>query len=61
MLNEDLEVLEDYQDRNSGDYFGTFQNSGIEEITLPSTLKKIDRYTFSGCNSLKTIYVKSSC
>ena len=54
MLNEGLETLSDYY---SGE---VFEESGIEEITLPSTLKEIDRYTFSGC-SLRTIYVKSGC
>ena len=55
MLNEGLETLSDDCSR------GMFENSGLEEITLPGTLKKIDRRTFSGCNSLRTIYVKSGC
>ena len=55
MLNEGLETLSDYYSS------GVFGNSGIEEITLPSTLKKIGYHTFWGCNSLRTIYVKSSC
>ena len=38
-----------------------FEKSGIEEITLPSTLKKIDRRTFLGCSSLRKIYVKNGC
>ena len=55
MLNEGPETLSDYYSS------GVFGNSGIEEITLPSTLKKIDRYAFSECNSLRTIYVRSGC
>ena len=59
MLNNGLEVFEDYYDRDSGDYFGTFQNSGIAEITLPRALMQTGRATFSGCNNLGTVYVKS--
>ena len=55
MLNEGLETLGD--DCSSG----VFENSRFEEITLPSTLKKIDRRTFLGCNSLRTIHVRSGC
>ena len=55
VLNEGLETLCDYSSS------GVFENSGIEEITLPGTLKKIDYGTFSGCYSLRTIYVKSDC
>ena len=55
MLNEGLETLSDYCSS------GVFGNSGLEEITLPRTLKKIDRHTFLGCSSLGTIYVKSGC
>ena len=55
MLNEGLETLSDDCSR------GVFENSGLEEITLPSTLKKIDRHMFLGCSSLRTIYVKSGC
>ena len=42
-------------------YYGIFQDSGVEEITLPSTLKEIGRMAFADCNSLRTIYVKSGC
>ena len=55
MLNEGLETLSD--DCTSR----VFEESGLEEIRLPSTLKKIYYGTFSRCNSLRKIYVKSSC
>ena len=54
MLNEGLEVLDDGVN-------GTFYNSAMKEITLPSTLQKIGKWTFYWCNSLTTIYVKSGC
>ena len=38
-----------------------FRGSGIEEITLPSTLKKIGEYTFSSCEGLKIIYLEDEC
>ena len=55
MLNEGLKVLADK------DGFGVFQNTGIEEVTLPSTLRKIGKLTFNRCSSLKTVYVKRGC
>ena len=61
VLNEGPAKLEDYCNHYIGDYFGTFQNSGIEEITLPSTLKWMNKYTFSSCSNLRTIYVKDGC
>ena len=38
-----------------------FGGSGIEEITLPSTLKEIGNGTFDSCTSLKRIYVEDGC
>ena len=38
-----------------------FYGSGIGEITLPSTLRKIDINAFDECDNLKTIYVEDSC
>lgn len=38
-----------------------FYGSGLEEITLPRSLKKIDKFTFSGCENLQTIYVEDGC
>ena len=38
-----------------------FQDSGLEEITLPKTLKKIGWSAFSNCNNLKRIYLDAEC
>ena len=35
-----------------------FSCSGIEEITLPSTLKEIGKKAFENCDSLKTVWVE---
>ena len=61
VLNEGLEALNSYHTCYYPFCYGVFQGSGIEEITLPSTLKKIGSLTFRYCNKLKTIYVKSGC
>ena len=58
-LNEGLEALDDQDDDMN--YGGTFSCSGIEEITLPSTLRRMSQMTFFGCNRLRTIDVKSGC
>ena len=41
VLNEGLEALSDYYNHSYHSSFGVFHNSGIEEITLPSTLRQI--------------------
>ena len=38
-----------------------FSWSGIGEIKLPGTLKKIGDGTFCGCDNLKTVYVEDRC
>ena len=38
-----------------------FENSGIEEIALPRTLKEIDENLFDGCTKLKTVWVEDGC
>ena len=38
-----------------------FTNSGLEEIALPKTLKKIRDYAFKDCKDLKIIYVEDGC
>ena len=60
MLNEGLEVLKDCR-KTARYYCGVFQYCDFEEITLPSTLKEIGEKTFSRCDDLKTIRVKSGC
>ena len=59
MLNEGLETLSTYYD--CARYYGVFERTEIGEITLPSTLKEIGKFTFYNCYSLMTIYVKRGC
>lgn len=40
---------------------GCFKNSGIEEIVLPSTLRKIDYRALIDCDCLQTVYVECGC
>lgn len=55
-LNEGLEVLgTDEHMKNGGQYYGAFQESALERVDLPSTLKKIEYNTFRGCKNLKSI------
>ena len=61
VLNEGLETLDDCFDSYFDAHYGVFQYCGLEEVTLPSTLREIGAETFCGCDSLRTIYVKSGC
>lgn len=36
-------------------YFGVFQESSVEHVELPTTLKRIEYATFTGCKKLKSI------
>ena len=36
---------------------GTFQNSGLTEVKLPYTIKRIGACAFDGCSNLKDIYI----
>ena len=38
-----------------------FWDSGIEEITLPGTLKEIGQHALTYCRSLRTVHVKEGC
>lgn len=55
ILNEGLEVLgtNDYPD--DWNHCGVFRGSSVESVILPSTLKRIERYTFYDCKNLKNI------
>ena len=55
-LNEGLQVLgvSDFSDNNVR-YLGVFENSAIEHVKFPSTLKKIEYSAFSGCKNLKSV------
>lgn len=44
-LNEGLEVLETM----------VFLESSVESVFLPSTLKRVEKFAFHGCTSLKSI------
>ena len=59
VLNEGLEKLPSHQ--KGFCYYGVFDCSGIEEITLPSTLGLIGGITFDYCRRLQAIYVASGC
>ena len=61
VLNEGLEALADQRGGHIDTYYGVFQGSRIEEVTLPSTLREIGRNTFKWCSDLKTIYVEKGC
>ena len=55
-LNEGLEVLGTNEYSKYGDmYCGVFQRSAVEEVALPSTLKKIEYSAFEECKNLKNI------
>ena len=36
---------------------GAFFKSAIETITLPSTLKRVEMFTFAGCKNLKSVEI----
>lgn len=55
-LNEGLETLG--TDERSDDgcmYYGAFEESAIERISIPSTLKKIEYSAFESCKDLELV------
>ena len=66
-LNEGLEELvvqkgKQYnKNRGQVSYDGIFYGSGLEELILPSTLRKINSNALDGCDNLKRIFVKDDC
>lgn len=54
ILNEGLEVF-GIDGKVYEDMPGVFENSALERIRLPSTLKRIERRAFMGCESLKGV------
>lgn len=56
MINEGLEVLgvDEYTD-DGGNWYGVFEDSSIEHVELPSTLKRMEYSVFENCKSLKSI------
>ena len=64
VLNEGLTTLrkDDVECEFDGKYcYGVFWYSGLEEITIPSTLERIGYCTFEGCENLKTVWVADGC
>ena len=38
-----------------------FRDSGVEEVTLPNTLRGINQHAFLGCNRLRTVWAEAGC
>lgn len=56
ILNEGLEALgTDKHKPDDSAFCGVFQESGLREVRLSSTLKVIGDNAFMGCNNLKSI------
>ena len=55
-FGEGLEILgtNEYPD-NGNLWYGVFEESSIESVELPSTLKRIEYWAFENCKSLKSI------
>ena len=68
-FNDGLEVLGTHEYADNGcRYCGFFQDSSVERVDLPTTLKKIEFCTFESCKNLKSIklpnsleYIRSDC
>ena len=56
-LNDGLEVL---GTEDNVRLTGVFSGSALERVELPSTLKRIQNYTFSDCKNLKHILLPNS-
>lgn len=55
-FGEGLEVLgTDKCTKEGQSYIGVFSNSAVEDVRLPSTLKRIEYSAFRGCRHLKSI------
>ena len=56
VLEEGLEVLgTDEYTRDGGRWFGVFEGSGLENVQLPSTLRRIEYDVFEDCPRLQSI------
>lgn len=55
-FSEGLEVLgtEEHEFRIET-FYGVFEESAVERVELPSTLRRLERDTFRGCRNLRTI------
>ena len=60
-FSEGLEVLgEDEYDDDGNMWFGVFEDSSVESVELPSTLKRIEYCAFQDCENLKSINLPTS-
>ena len=56
VLNEGLETLgTDEYAADGRPWCGVFQESAVEDVRLPSTLRRIEYYAFQNCRKLKGI------
>lgn len=56
-FNEGLEVLGTDEYFNDKSYYGVFEESSVERVKLPSTLKRIEYGAFEYCTNLKSIWL----
>lgn len=55
-INEGLESIGKNQyDEYNNKYYGAFENAGVEEVELPSTLKRLEYSAFQNCQRLSTV------
>ena len=60
-FNEGLEALGTNECQDNGRmYLGVFENSSLENVQLPSTLKRIEYEAFEYCENLKSISLPTS-
>lgn len=60
-FREGLEVLGTDEHFNKGyAYFGVFQESAVEDVELPSTLRRIECWAFMDCKNLQSIRLPDS-
>ena len=59
-LNEGIMML-GRGDSLPENFGGIFQDSGVEDVTLPGLLREMSPNTFSGCKSLRAIWVGEGC
>ena len=59
-FTDGLEVLGTNEHRGDKTYHGVFQESSLERIDLPRTLRRIEARTFEGCSKLRSITLPDS-
>ena len=48
-------------DLSSDSWNRIFEGSGVEEVTLPSTLRHMSLHIFDGCCALRTVWMRDGC